>query len=150
MDSDCPKRGREASDNVLSVAKVTNGIFRRMFTKARNDRGRKKFQWVTALHVDLLEDFERLRKLSMKFAAKKLKFYAKKLIKISQKDSCNIRMTGGKERKPIIQIVNACWTQRFMVKHNIVFRRQTGKLELLPLDQERIEKRVDFSGMHGT
>lgn len=87
-------------------------------------------------------------KVGYEITVKTLTFYAQLLIKMSEKDYYNIRMTGGKVNKAIFQLVLACWTHRFMVKHKLVFRSQTGKLQLITMAQKMIGERVAFYGVH--
>lgn len=75
---------------------------------------------------------------------KNLTTYANNLIDTSTNDYYSRTMTYGKRNKLIVNLVTACWKQRFMDKSAIVIRRKTGKLQLIPEAQLRIEKRVEL------
>ena len=112
--------------------------------KARAGRGCKQDSWTTALHEALLDEFERLRKLGMKFNVRTLTMLAKNLITNSSTTELHASLTAGTQNKPIVVLVNSAWTRRFIEKHGIVLRRQTGKLMLLPEANLLIERRVAF------
>ena len=112
--------------------------------KARHGRGRKMEPWTVALHEALLEEFERLRKLGMKFSPRTLSMLAKHMISHSSNEAFYPTLRSGVHNKLISELITSAWTHRFMEKHSIVLRRQTGKLMLLPEANLMVEKRVAF------
>lgn len=71
----------------MYVANVSRGGKRSLFKRSRKGRGRKMESWKYTLYIDLLVEFDRLRKLGMQFYVKKLKMYANNLIGISTNDA---------------------------------------------------------------
>lgn len=129
---------------MISVANVAKIGKKRIRSKARVGRGRKCDAWVVALEADLVLEFDRMRKLGMKLATYTLSLIAKEMIRCSTNASYNRDTCSGRERIGIVDLITTAWIQRFMHRHNIVMRRQTGKLQISPEAQERIERRVAY------
>lgn len=138
-----PSSGQR-SDNQMSVGTVTRIGKRRVRTKALKGRGRKCAPWVLALEADLTSEFERLRKLGLKFSVNTLMLVAKNIIRDSSNELYHKEMRFGKDERLIIDLVNTDWIHRFMCRHNIVLRRQTGKLQISEEAQCVINKRVAY------
>lgn len=141
--ADSPKSG-ERKANMVSVTSYTAVGKKRIRTKARKGRGRAVAAWVQALETDLVDDFERFRRLGMKISPAILKLMAKRLISSSPKEDYHNRMLDGRSYKPIQNHVDASWVQRFMCRHNIVLRKQAGKLAVSPEVQQQIHRRVAY------
>lgn len=141
--SSAPKSG-ERHENQLSIGSVTRIGKRRVRTKARKGRGRKCAPWVVALEDDLVSEFDRLRKVGLKFSGGTLISLAKNIIRDSTNEAYHSETRSGKDNKLILYLVNTDWVHRFMCRKNIVMRRQTGKLQLAPDALLLIEKRVAY------
>ena len=93
---------------------------------------------------DLVDDFARLRKLGIKFSANTLSLLAKDLIAHTEKQEYHIEMRSGRDDKRIKDLITPSWIQRFMNRYSIVTRRQTGKLQVSPEGQEKIDRGVAY------
>lgn len=109
-------------------------------TKAMKGRGRKRAKWVIDAHVGLLEEFERLRKAGVKMNSSILRMMAKRIVEDpSFRKSNEVTMNS-----PLHSRITARWVQTFMERHNIVVRRQSGKLSVSPEKTEMIERSVAY------
>ena len=127
--------------NTSSITRVTRGGLKRVYIKARPGRGRKRAAWVDAVHQDLREEFDRLRKLGVKFNICTLKSLALHLIDTSDKDSYCRNQVDPRTDNPIVSMISKRWIQSFMERFRIVSRAQSGKLQLSPKKEEMIHKR---------
>lgn len=127
-----------------SVAVITKNGQRRIFAKAKKGRGRKTVEWVRELQADLVDEIGRVRKMGIKFSANTHKLLAKDMIFSSTKAASHGQMRYGKDEKFLVNLVTHSWIKRFMANYNIVLRRQTGKLQLLPEAQQKIKRRAAF------
>lgn len=114
-----------------------------MNKKAIRGRGRRQAEWVKTLHVELIQEFERLSCAGVKFSPAVLQHLAQDLI-------CNAPIGSSFHSSvlykgvPIDKKVTIRWIQNFMIRSNIVLRTQTGKLCTSPEKKELIEKEVAF------
>lgn len=90
---------------------------RRVLLKAVPGRGTKQIYWVVSLHGSLLEEFNRIQSLSVKFNTSSLKAVALNLIIIADDILlyCSSVVHGGKSLSEAITIRSV---QRFMLKKN--------------------------------
>ena len=68
-----PGTGTRNGPIMHSVSAITKNGQRRMFTKVRKGRKRKTAEWARELQTDLVDEFNLLRKMGMKFSANTLK-----------------------------------------------------------------------------
>lgn len=111
--------------------------------KALGSRSRKRAPWVSALHKELLSEFERVKAASVKTSPEVLRHIAISLIQRVEAESLlapTFRVDGVK----IAAKVTTRWIQEFMESHNLVIRRQTGKLAVSPQKQIYIEKSIAY------
>ena len=114
---------------------------KRIQVKCAQGRGRKREQWVEWLYDELLDEFDRLRKLGVKFSPNTLKLVAKDLVTNSNHTKFNIhyRIANG---QTMLETVGDAWIRRFMDVKNIVSQKQTGKLSVSPEKQKFIDKSI--------
>ena len=127
-----------------SVSAITKNGQRRTFTNARKGRGCRTADWVRELQTDLIDEFDRLRRMGMKFSANTLKLPVKDMILSSTRAAYHRQMRYGKDEELLANLVTQPWNQRVMANNNIVLRHHTGKLQLLPEAQQKIARRVAF------
>lgn len=134
----------EKGGPMMSVAIVSFKGKRRVRTKAFNGRGRKCEKWLTDLEAGLVEKFDCIRKLGVKFSAPLIGVIAPDMIQRSREGSYRFDCRYGKANKLIDELVNNSWVQRFLFRNNFVVRRQTGTLQLSPAVLPMIEKLAAF------
>lgn len=130
--------GKQRPGNISTSAR--DGT-RRVNFKVVAGRGRRRATWVAALYPALLSEFERLRAASVKLSPAVLRCVAKSLISGAPLGSPfhkDVNVDG----KLLEDKVTIRWVQTFMSSHNIVVRRQAGKLATSPEKQTFIEKSV--------
>ena len=127
-----------------SITRVSRNGFTRLFSKALPGRGRKREALVLALHKDLVEEFDRLRRLRVKINLGNLRALAVHLIKHSTSPSYSLNFMDPRTDVPIITKINARWIQTFADHFCIVSRAHTGKLLTSPAKEVFIEKEVSF------
>ncbi|KAL0218070.1 hypothetical protein RCL1_008918 [Eukaryota sp. TZLM3-RCL] len=137
----------------LSISRVSNAQRRKVFLKALPGRGRRKAPWVEWIYEQLVEEFDRLRKAGVAFDTNLLISLAKDII---EKSDHAVFKRGYKETEGSISIeqrITTCWMQLFMEHHNVVCRKQCGKLDVSPEKRLYIDKTVAFhlgtSGYNG-
>ncbi|ORY38863.1 hypothetical protein BCR33DRAFT_768996 [Rhizoclosmatium globosum] len=133
----------------LHVSSYTDGGRVQVQRKARRGRGRKVSPWVSAIHLELKDEFERLRKAGVKFDLNLLRTLAMSLVSRGLEYGPDYEMLLGKDSVDIdgkkhIDKLTYLWIQNFMERNNIVTRRQTGKLSVSPEKQEAIEQSVAY------
>lgn len=127
-----------------SFTRVTGGTVKRTDAKALPGRGRKRSAWVDALHVDLRAEFDRLRRLGVKFNLKTLQALAVQLINSSTNDAYHSTTMHPATEQFILSKITARWIQCFCDRYGIVSRALTGKLQLSPAKEEFIQKEVAY------
>lgn len=120
-----------------------NGM-RLRISKTAAGRGRKPSVWVTALHVDLCSEFDRLRRCSVKFNANLLLTLARNLVTASTSDVYGPTHTDPRSGKLILHHIDRKWVERFMHAHRIVSRITTGKLSPSEKKIEMVHREVAF------
>lgn len=127
-----------------SITRVTSNGHRRVYTKARAGRGRKRAEWVQCMHEDLVSEFDRLRKLGVKFNLKVLRQLARSMVETSEKDAYFSEMKDPASGRKIMDMLTPRWIQSFAERYQIVSRAHTGKLLLSPAKELFIEKEVAY------
>ena len=120
------------------------GTRARVYLNARKGRGRKRAPWVRALHRDWVEEFDRLRKLGVKFNYRNLQSLGKHLLENSSSDEYNSLMLDSRTQRQLHTFITARFTQSFADRFGIVSRALTGKYKLSPANIERLEKQVAY------
>lgn len=138
------KRGRilEADRGAVVVSTRRRGGRRRVSSKVIAGRGRPRSAWVTWLYPLLLDEFDRLRKLGVKFEPALLQQLAKQILRDSSAPY-TFKSVDPKGAL-IIDKITPRWVQGFMEAHQIVIRAQTGKKQLSQAKLQHIEKEVAF------
>ncbi len=113
-----------------------------MLTKVAPRRGPKQAPWVNWLYPLIVDEFDRYRKMGVKFSPKLLVCLAKDiLVEMNHLDfPPNLQHKG----TTIIDRIDIRWIQRFQTVNNIDGRAQIGKLMLSPTRQQRIDKKIAF------
>jgi len=109
--------------------------------KARKGRGRKQVLWTSSLRSVLVSEFDRLSHAGLKFNGSILLSLAKDLLK--KKVEFGVE-PGLREPEEIIPLITKRLVQTFMERHQIVSRRQCGKLLVSPVEQVLIERSVAY------
>eukprot|EP00737_Agarophyton_chilense_P006073 gb/GEZJ01010849.1/.p1 GENE.gb/GEZJ01010849.1/~~gb/GEZJ01010849.1/.p1 ORF type:complete len:178 (+),score=17.24 gb/GEZJ01010849.1/:17-550(+) len=107
---------------------------KRTYLKARIGRGRKISPWVEALHSDLVHEFDRLRKLGVKFKWETLQSLALSLFEKSTATSYHCHIMDDNKQIVLSQCITRRWIQIFTDHHRIVSSSITGK-HLLSLEK---------------
>ncbi|ORY50527.1 hypothetical protein BCR33DRAFT_846982 [Rhizoclosmatium globosum] len=131
----------------LHVSSYTDGGRVQVQRKARRGCGRKVSPWVSAIHLELKDEFERLRKAGVKFDPNLLRTLAVSLVSRGLEYGPDYEMLLGKDSVDIDgkkHIDKLTYRWNFMERNNIVTRRQTGKLSVSPEKQEAIERSVAY------
>lgn len=124
-------RGSEAT-----YTRVTKTGAKRGEVKALAGRGRKRNDWVDALHLDLRSELNRLRHLGVKFNMKTIRALAMLLISKSATSSYSANTLHPGTADIIVTKVTPRWVQEFCERFRIVSRALTGKLQLSPEKEE--------------
>lgn len=120
---------------------TTNGM-KQVRLKAGTGRGRKRAAWVEALHIELREEFDRLRRVGVKFNLNTLRLLAKSIhanVENPTYGPSHVDERSGKFQKDMI---DPRWIQTFCDRFRIVSRTQTGKLKVSPEKTIALEKDV--------
>lgn len=117
---------------------------RRIIFNAIDGGGRKCAGWVSETYPELVSEFERLKAASVKLSPAVLRCVAKSLIDGAPHGSpfhrsvwINGTLIGDK--------VTIRWIQIFMSSHNIVVRRQAGKLPTSPKNTSSLRNALHFT-----
>ncbi|ETP28207.1 hypothetical protein F442_22508 [Phytophthora nicotianae P10297] len=132
----------DAGRGSVAISARRRGGRRRVSAKVTAGRGRPRSAWVKWLYTMLLDEFDRLRKLGVKFDAALLLQLAKNILRNSS-EAFNTRSTDAKGAL-LIDKITPRWIQSFMEAHQIVVRTQTGKKQLSEAKMLHIEKEVAF------
>ena len=128
----------------MSVTCVSCNEFKRVYVKARSARGRKRGPWVLALRRDLVDEFERLRKLGVKFNLQNWRALGVHIVEQSCKSSYSRNFVDPRTELPILMSISACWIQSFTGRFRIMTRSHTDNLLTSPAREGFIEKNVAF------
>eukprot|EP00171_Calliarthron_tuberculosum_P022294 IDg22294t1 len=106
-------------------------------------RGRRRSAWCAALHASILMEFEIARAASVNITPSVLRQMAVSLI-LKADAHAPFASTVMEKGVPIREKVTHRGIQAFMNRHDLVMRKQTGKLAVSPEKQLLIEKSVAF------
>lgn len=110
--------------------------------KAREGRGRKREAWVEVLHIDLRAEFDRLRRVGVKFSFSTLRLLTLKLLSESTNGVYGSNLIDNMSGMKMADKINTRWIQSFADRYRIVSRTQSGKLQISPAKQLEIEQEV--------
>lgn len=136
-DGDLKLRGTTAA-----ITRVSKAGRKTVRLKAKVGRGRKRQTWVDALHRDLLQEFERLSKLGVKFNLSTLKHLALNMLRASESPDYSANMTDARTDAPLHTKITLAWVQGFKNRYRIVSRAHTGKHRMSPAKEEEVEIEV--------
>lgn len=122
-----------------SISRVTSVGRQRCRLKAQHGRGRKRTAWVLALHEDLRAEFDRLRRLGVKFSISTLQELALHILCNEGSDAYSRNMLDPRSNQALHLKIDGRWVQSFMERFNIVSRARTGKHSVSPTKQNDIE-----------
>lgn len=136
-----PRRapGEPSPGPSTSLTRVSKVGLQRCRLKARSGRGRKRALWVEALHADLREEFDRLRKLGVKFNLTTLRYLALHILTNSSNDAYSMNMVDPRSEQPLHLKIDLRWIQSFTERFRIVSRAHTGKHRSSPQKEKEIE-----------
>lgn len=134
----------EFRGSTTAVTRNTMDGFKRVYLKARKGRGRKRQAWVEALHIDLRSEFDRLRKLGVKFNLNTLRSLALHVLSTSETMAYSRNMLDPLTDKPLFEKVSMRFVQSFADRYRIVSRAQKGKHRLSPEKEVQIEREVAY------
>ena len=77
--------------------------------KARKGRGRKRAAWVIALHEDLRSEFDRLRKVGVKFNLTKIRHLALDLLRSNENEAYSRNMIDPRSEQLLHVKISASW-----------------------------------------
>lgn len=89
-----------------TVTRITKAGPKRVQLKARAGRGSKRAKWVDALHLDLREEFDRLRKLGVKFNLTTLRHLALDMLRASENEAYSFNMVDPRSQQPLYLKIN--------------------------------------------
>jgi len=133
---------RDDRDNMVSCNSAQPGKAKKVLTKAAPGRGPNRAPWVDWLYPFIVDEFDRYRKMGVKFSPKLLVCFAKDiLVEMNHPDFLpNLQHKG----TTIIDRIDIRWIQHFQTVNNIVGRAQTDKLMMSPTRQQHIDKQIAF------
>lgn len=127
-----------------TFTRVAGGGVKRVNMKALSGRGPKRVAWVNALHKDLVLEFDRLRRLGVKFNMKTLRALASSMIQNSESPKYSMNMAYPGTNICLSDKITPRWIQTFCDRYQIVSRALTGKLLCSPAKEAFIEKEVAY------
>lgn len=110
--------------------------------KAGTRRGRKRANWVKALHEKVREEFHRFRSVGVKLNMNTLRLLALSILYNSSKALNGKGLIDSRSGKPQRNRIEARWIQTFCDRFLIVCRNQSGKLKLRAEKTIELEKEV--------
>ena len=132
---------------VHSITSTFHGGGRRKCAlKTLGGRGRRRAPWVEWLHVELLQEFERLSSCGVKFSNDLLRLLAMSILEESEHEVFNTNYIDplDKSQTNIGSKITYGWVSLFMERFDIVIRKQAGKLMVSDEKQLSIEKNVAY------
>ena len=126
----------------LSVTRNTASGLKRVYLKANADRGRKRLPWMSSLHEELRSEFDRLRKLGVKFNLVSLRSLALQIVANSTSDDYSANMIHPRSNRPTIEHINSRFVRSFADLFRIVSRAHKWKHRMSPQQELQIEKEV--------
>lgn len=96
------------------------------------------------MEADLVWEFARMCKLGMKLETYTLSLIDMDCILGSKNPSYNLDTCSSREGLIIFDLITRAWIQRFIPRHKIFMRRQTGKFQISTEAQERSNPRVAY------
>ena len=134
--------GMTTQGMTTSITRVTRTGPKRSRLKARVGRRRRRQAWVEAFHIELREEFDRLRKVGEKFNQTTLRHLALDILKNSGTEAYSWNMQGPRSQVPLQLKIDQRWIQTFAERFRIVSRSQKGKHLLSPGEEAHIEVEV--------
>ncbi|DAZ97624.1 TPA: LOW QUALITY PROTEIN: hypothetical protein N0F65_002243 [Lagenidium giganteum] len=121
----------------MSVVQHHSGGRKRVYIKSAS--GRKRSEWVTWLHKELLEEFVCLSKLGAKMTNGLI---LQNAVGILRNTTSEFNVNTEENCVAIVTKITPSWAQRFCERFNIVHRHQSGNLRVTTTTEETIEKEV--------
>lgn len=121
------------------ISRITKHGPKRVLLKARAGRGRRRQVWVDALHQDLRSEFDRLRRLGVKFNFNTLRYLALHLLHNTENTDYSANMPDPLSQMPLHLKIDLRWIQTFTERFNIISRTHKGKCRMSPAKEMEIE-----------
>lgn len=125
-----------------TISRNTKDGHKRVSLKAKAGRGKKRQPWVEALHYDLRAEFDRLRKLGVKFNLNTLRSLALEVLDKSESPLYSRNMLDPPTQMQLFLKITPRFVQSFADRFRIVSRAHKGKYRLSPEKELQIERDV--------
>ena len=97
-----------------------------------------------ALYQDVRSEFDRLRKLGVKFNLRTLRALANFILDSGGNEAYSRNLIDPLSGRPLFEKINARWVQSLAERFRIVSRAHTGKHRMSPVTELRIEREVAY------
>lgn len=125
-----------------SLTRVTTVGLQRTRLKAHIGRERKRSAWVEALRIDVRDEFDRFRRLGVKFNISTLLALAMEQLRNSTNEAYSMNTIDPRSEQELHLKIDRRWIQSFMEQYRIVSRAHTGKHQCSPAKEEELEASV--------
>ena len=117
--------------------------WKRHSPKAKSGRERKRSEWIQYLYPKLVEEFDRLKKLDVKFSSQLLRELAISIL-VAPDSIFTANFVDPKDNVLLITKIMHSWMNQFMDSHNIVLLSQQGCLICSPEKELQIEMETAY------
>lgn len=114
------------------IGRSTSSVTKEVRLKSNQGRGRKRETCVEEVHIELRDEFDRMRKLGVRFNMHTLSLLAQIIIANNPNGVYGKGLVGPRTGKKQEEIITSGWIQTFRKLYRIVIRTQSGKLNLNP------------------
>ena len=136
-------KGDVGEVNQFSCSRSRLSKRKRHSPKAKSGRGRKRSEWVQYLYPKLVEEFNRLKKSSVKFSSQLLRELAISIL-VAPNSIFTANSVDPKDNVLLITKITHSWMNQFIDSHNIVFLSQRGRLTCSPKKELQIEMETAY------
>lgn len=112
--------------------------------KVLSGLGRKRKAWVEALHQDVRIEFDRLRKLGVKFNLRTIRALANFILDSGGNEAYSRNLINLLSARSIFEKINARWVQSFAERFRMEIKAHTGKHRMSPVKESTIESEVAY------
>ena len=127
---------------ISCITRNTTSGLKHVRLKAREQRRRKRAQCVEALHQDMHQELDRLRKAGVKFSLSTIRLLVRKLLEESTDGVYGKGLLDSRSCMRQEEKIDLRWVQSFAYRFRIVSRCQSGKIHLSPAKQLEVELEV--------
>lgn len=123
---------------------ITASGFKRISSKAFNGQGRRLPHWKKELYVEWRDEFDRLRKVGVKFNFPNLVALGTHVVFNSNSSHFSANMIDENSGNRLLDMISLRFVQYFADARRIRSRAQTGKKRLSPAKEIELEKDVAY------